>query len=101
MYVGDCVDTTHLRLNGHRAVALGAGRRIVDSRHLSVNIAIELVVQIEVALILQRRAARGALEAVHVQVLVLDAHEHTAEDHTSHADDDTKRANVVVRIVDT
>lgn len=67
-----------LRLNGHRTVALGAGRRIVDGRHFRMDVAVELVVQIEVALVLQRGAARGALKAVHVQVLVLDAHEHTA-----------------------
>lgn len=72
-------DVGHSRLNGHRAVAVGAGRRIGDGGRLGVDVAVELVVQIEVALVLQRRAARGALEAVHVQVLVLDAHEHATE----------------------
>lgn len=69
----------HLRLNRDRTVALGARRRIVGGRHLRVDVAVQLVVQIEVALVLQRGAACGALEAVHVQVLVLDAHEHTAD----------------------
>lgn len=44
-----------------------------------MDVAIQLVVQIEVALVLQRRSASGALEAVHMQVLVLDAHKHTTD----------------------
>lgn len=41
-----------------------------------MDVAVQLAVQVVVALVLQRRAASRALEALHVQVLVLDAHEH-------------------------
>jgi len=44
-----------------------------------VDVAVELVVEVVVALVLQRGAAGGTLEALHVQVLVLDAHEHATE----------------------
>lgn len=43
-----------------------------------MDVAVQLVVEVVVALVLQRGAASGTLEAFHVQVLVLDAHEHTA-----------------------
>lgn len=86
----------NLRLNRHRTIALGARRRIVGGRHLRVDVAVQLVVQIKVALVFQRGAARGALEAVHVQVLVLDAHEHTAE----HVDERGECVCVCVRAFD-
>lgn len=41
-----------------------------------MDVAVQLVVQIEIALVLQGGAAGGTLEAVGVQVLVLDAHKH-------------------------
>lgn len=43
-----------------------------------MDVAVELVVEVVVALVLQRGAAGGALEALHVQVLVLDAHKDAA-----------------------
>lgn len=43
-----------------------------------MDVAVKLPVQVVVALVLERRAASRALETFHVQVLVLDAHEHTA-----------------------
>lgn len=67
-----------LRLNGHRSIALGTRWRIIDRGHLSVDVAVQFVVQIEVTLVLQRRSASGALEAVHMQVLVLYADKYTA-----------------------
>lgn len=42
-----------------------------------MDVTVQLAVQVEVALILERRATSGALEAISVQVLVLDAHKHT------------------------
>ena len=42
-----------------------------------MDVAVQLAVQVEVALILERRATGGAFEAISVQVLVLDAHKHT------------------------
>lgn len=65
-------------MNWHRLVALGARRRVLRCGHLRVDVAVQLVVQIEVALVLQRCATGGTLEAVDVQVLVLDADEDTA-----------------------
>lgn len=41
-----------------------------------MDVAVQLAVQVVVALVLQRRAAGRALEAFHVQILVLDSHEH-------------------------
>lgn len=72
--VGQC----NLRFNGHRHVSLGASWGVTESSLLGVDVAVELVVEVVVALVLQRGAAGGALEALHVQVLVLDAHKHTA-----------------------
>lgn len=72
--VGQC----NLRLNGHRHVSLGASRRVLESSLLGMDVAVELVVEVVVALVLQRGAAGGALEALHVQVLVLDAHKDAA-----------------------
>lgn len=43
-----------------------------------MDVAVQLAVQVVVPLVLERRAARRALEALNVQVLVLDAHEHAA-----------------------
>lgn len=43
-----------------------------------MDVAVQLAVQVVVALVLQRGAARRALEALHVQILILDAHEHAA-----------------------
>lgn len=42
-----------------------------------MDIAVQLVVEVVVAHVLQGGAASGALEALHVKVLVLDSHEHT------------------------
>lgn len=44
-----------------------------------MHVTIQFVVDVEVALILQRHAARGASEAVHMQVLVLDPHKDATE----------------------
>jgi len=44
-----------------------------------VDVAVELVVEVVVALVLQRGATRGTLEALHVQVLILDAHENATK----------------------
>lgn len=65
----------HLRLDGHGDIALGAGGRVVHGRLLGMDVAVQLVVEVVVALVLQRGAAGGALEALHVEVLVLDADE--------------------------
>lgn len=72
--VGQC----NLRLNGHRHVSLGASWRVLECSLLGMDVAVELVVEVVVALVLQRGAAGGALEALHVQVLVLDAHKDAA-----------------------
>lgn len=68
----------YLRLNGHWHIALGARWRMRLGGHLGMDVAIELVVEVVVALVLQGGATGGALEALHVQVLVLDAHKDTA-----------------------
>lgn len=73
-----CGTCNYLRLNGHRHVSLGASGRVLQCSLLGMDVAVQLVVEVVVALVLQRGAAGGALEALHVQVLVLDAHEHTA-----------------------
>lgn len=58
---------------------LEVGRgRVLARDELGVDVAVQLAVEVVVALVLERRAARRALEALHVQVLVLDAHEHAA-----------------------
>lgn len=44
-----------------------------------MDVAVELVVEVVVALVLEGGAAGGTLEALYVQVLVLDAHEDAAE----------------------
>lgn len=44
-----------------------------------MDVAVELVVEVVVALVLQRGATRGTLEALHVQVLILDAHENATK----------------------
>lgn len=41
-----------------------------------MDVTVQLVVQVEVSLVLERRSTGGALEAIGVEVLVLDAHEH-------------------------
>lgn len=43
-----------------------------------MDVAVQLPVQVVVALVLQRSAASGTLEALHVEVLVLYADEYTA-----------------------
>lgn len=47
---------------------------------LGVNVAVELVVKVVVALVLQGCATSGALEALDVQILVLDAHKDTTKE---------------------
>ena len=42
-----------------------------------MDVAVQLVVEVVVAHVLERGAAGGALKALHVEVLVLDPHEHT------------------------
>lgn len=71
-------DYCNLRLNGHRHVSLGASWGVLESSLLGMDVAVELVVEVVVALVLQRGAAGGALEALHVQVLVLNAHKDAA-----------------------
>ncbi len=57
---------------------LQVGRgRVLARHHLGVDVAVQLVVEVVVAHVLQGGAAGGALEALDVQVLVLDAHEDT------------------------
>lgn len=73
-----CGLCNYLRLNGHRHVSLGASGWVLECSLLGMDVAVQLVVEVVVALVLQRGAAGSALEALHVQVLVLDAHEHTA-----------------------
>lgn len=43
-----------------------------------MNVAVQLIVDIVITDILQGRAASRALEALHVEVLVLDPDEHTS-----------------------
>lgn len=65
---------------------LEVGRgRVLARDELGVDVAVQLAVEVVVALVLERRAARRALEALHVQVLVLDAHEHAAATNNPHA----------------
>jgi hypothetical protein len=44
-----------------------------------VDIAVQLVVQVEVALVLQRGAACGALETLNMEILILNSHKHTTK----------------------
>lgn len=67
----------NLRLNRNGNVTVSARWWVLHGDQLSVDIAIQLIVDIEVALVLQRRAASGAPETVNMQVLVLDTHEDT------------------------
>lgn len=75
---GDGLDSRLLTGFGDRDRdhSVGARRRTLESRQPGVDVAVQLVVQVEVSLVLERRSTGGALEAIGVQVLVLDAHEH-------------------------
>lgn len=53
-------------------------RRVLASDQLGVDVAVQLAIQVVIALVLQGAATRRTLETLHVQVLVLDAHEHSA-----------------------
>lgn len=70
-------EAPHLRLDRNWDVALGARRRIPHRNQLGVDVAVQFIVDVEVALVLQRSAARGATEAFHMQVLLLDPHKDT------------------------
>lgn len=50
---------------------------------LSMDVAVQFAIQVVVALVLQRRATGRALEAFHVQILVLNSHEHATVTNTS------------------
>lgn len=75
---GDGLDSRLLTGFGDRDRnhSVGAGWRTLQCRQPSVDVAVQLVVQVEVSLVLERRSTGGALEAISVEVLVLDAHEH-------------------------
>ena len=55
-----------------------SGRRCLPGDHLGVDVAVELVVDVVVADVLQGGAAGRALEALHVEILLLYSHEDTA-----------------------
>lgn len=83
-FLYDCVDKGHTsnRLQEYSrwygdGLEVGRGR-VVARDQLGVDVAVQLAVQVVVALVLEGRAASGALETLHVQVLVLDADEHAA-----------------------
>lgn len=58
---------------------LEVGRgRVLARNQLSVNVTIQLGVDIVVALVFEGSTTRRALEALHVQVFVFDADEHSA-----------------------
>lgn len=65
-----------LRRHGDR-LEIGRGR-VLARNQLSVDVAVQLGVNVVVALVLEGRTTRRAFEALHVQVFVFNAHEHTA-----------------------
>lgn len=65
----------YLRLNWNWDISLGTRRGVLHRNQLGVDIAIQLIVYVEVALVLQGRATSCAPETFHMQVLVLDADE--------------------------
>lgn len=65
-----------LRRHGDR-LEVGRGR-VLARNQLSVNVAVQLGVDVVVALVLEGRTARRTFKALHVQVFVFYAHEHTA-----------------------
>lgn len=67
---------TVLRRHGD-GLEVGGGR-VLPRHELGVDVAVQLAVEVVVALVLERAAARRALEAFHVQVLVLYAYKHAA-----------------------
>lgn len=71
--------THNLRLNRNWDVSLGTRRRVLHRNQLGVNITIELIVYVEVALILQRRSTGGTPETFNMQVLVLDPNKDATE----------------------
>lgn len=73
-----------LRLNWHWHIAFGSSWRMLLGSLLGVDVAVELVVEVVVALVLQGCATSGALEALHVQVLILDAHKDATKDGLQH-----------------
>lgn len=52
-------------------------RRVLSGDHLGVNVAVQLVVDGVVAHVLQRCSARGALEALNVQIFLFYPHENS------------------------
>lgn len=69
-----------IRLNWHGHIAFGTRWWMLLSRQFGMNLAVQLVIEVVVALILQRGAACCALEAFDVQVLILDAHENASNE---------------------
>jgi len=53
-------------------------RWILSGDHFGMNIAIQFVVDIEIAHVFQRRSTSGAFKALDVQTFIFDAYEHTA-----------------------
>jgi hypothetical protein len=47
-----------------------------------MDVAIQFVIYVVVADILERRSTRRTFEALYMQVLVLDTHKHATADHT-------------------
>lgn len=70
----------YLRWKGDGHQAVGIRRWTIQSRHASMNVTIQLIVYVEVALILQRRAACGALETLNMEILILNSHKHTTNE---------------------
>lgn len=69
----------HLRFDRNWDITLGARWGTLHRHQLGVNVTIQLIVDIEVALVLQGGAAGGTTEAVNMQVLVLDPDKDTTE----------------------
>lgn len=67
----------YLRFDWYGNIAISAGWWILHGGQFGMDVTVQLVVEIVVTLVFQAGATSGALEALNVQVLVLDANEHT------------------------
>lgn len=74
--------TVYLRWegDGHQSVGGSVRRGAVQSRHASVDVAVQLIVQVEVALVLQWGAASGTLETLNMEIFILNSHKHSTND---------------------
>lgn len=86
----------YLRLNGNWRIAISAGWWMLQCRQFGMNVAIQFVIQIEVALIFQRCATCGTLEAFHVQILILNANKYA----TGNCSKNTQKHVLYIDIVD-